>query len=369
MQPAASPNVPSMIPRAAPRAHFPQHATPRLSVVVVNYRQWRQTARLTRQLLNSRCGSTGAAEVVIVDNGSPMHPVRRRLRRARGVSLRRWGRNHGFARGVNEGCRISRGQWFLLLNPDVTVEPEFLDMAFQYACRVQAEDPRAGVIGFQVRDWNGHLQPSAGRYPTLANTLLGLLKKRSVRRCQPMPGSRRRQVPWVSGCCLLIRRDCFDQLGGFDREYFLYYEDVDFCRRARCAGWSVRYEPALQVTHHHPLHSRRVTPRLRLLTRHALLTYARKHWPKRHFQALSLLVWTEAVARRRWEQAHGRYASSAVFCRLRRIAADSLWGRFEKARCRLLRVLGARGCKVRRTEGRARPQLASRPGPACDDPS
>src|SRR5438309_10053960 len=129
-------------------AASPLPANPVLSVVIVNYRQWRNTARLTRQLLDSAAGRCGAAEIVIVDNHSPANRLRGKLRRTDGVSVRRFGRNRGFARGVNEGCRLSRGSWFLLLNPDVTVPPGFLDGALAYARRLTADDPRTGVIGF-----------------------------------------------------------------------------------------------------------------------------------------------------------------------------------------------------------------------------
>ena len=67
-------------------------------------------------------------------------------------------------------------------------------------------------------------------------------------------------MPWVTGCCLLVRRDCWHDLGGFDEDFFLYYEDADLCRRARGRGWSVWYEPGLRVTHFHPLHVRAVPP-------------------------------------------------------------------------------------------------------------
>src|SRR5258708_1320668 len=150
----------------------PQVGMPFLSVVIVNYRQWRNTARLSRQLRNSSAGQSGDAEIVIVDNRSPAHPLRRKLRRTEGVSVRRFGRNHGFARGVNEGCRLSRGEWFLLLNPDVTVPPGFLDAALAYARRLASDDPKAGVVGFRVRDPSGARQPSAGAYPPFIGTLL-----------------------------------------------------------------------------------------------------------------------------------------------------------------------------------------------------
>src|SRR5438093_13637590 len=82
---------------------------PALSVVIVNYHQWGETANLVRQLAKARCISTGKAEVVVVDNHSPINPIFRWLRRRREVSLRRYRTNRGFARGVNEACRLSRG--------------------------------------------------------------------------------------------------------------------------------------------------------------------------------------------------------------------------------------------------------------------
>src|SRR4051794_37149651 len=87
--------------------------TPRLSVVVVNYHHWDETAALVRQLRASPALRRGDAEVIVVDNNSPQHRYQRRLRRLSGVSLRRWRRNRGFARAVNEGCRLARGDWLL----------------------------------------------------------------------------------------------------------------------------------------------------------------------------------------------------------------------------------------------------------------
>src|SRR5262245_37918412 len=88
---------------------------PLLSIVIVNFRQWSNTERLVRQLLESPLIRRGQVEVVVVDNDSPWHPARPRLRRLAGVSLRCLARNRGFGRGVNEGARLSRGDWILLL--------------------------------------------------------------------------------------------------------------------------------------------------------------------------------------------------------------------------------------------------------------
>src|SRR5205085_6705937 len=120
---------------------------PVLSVVIVNYRQWEDTAGLVKQLAASACVRRGTAEIIVVDNHSQPHPLMARLRRAPGVSLRRWGRNQGFARAVNEGCRLSRGRWFLLLNPDMTVAETFLDEVLAQAERLSTDDPKTGIIG------------------------------------------------------------------------------------------------------------------------------------------------------------------------------------------------------------------------------
>src|SRR5262249_2194948 len=81
---------------------------------------------------------------------------------------------------------------------------------------------------------------------------------------------------------------------------FLYYEDVDLCRRAWERGWSVWYEPALRVVHHQPLHARSVSPLLRLATRHALLTYSPRHWPDWQLPLLSAGRPAQAGARPAW---------------------------------------------------------------------
>src|SRR5947209_7793158 len=168
--PVRSPVHPAPAPRQ-PRAPARAVVTPRLSVVLVNYRQWPDTGRLVRQLVATECVRRGDAEVVVVDNHSPGYRVVPRLRRSPGVSLRRWGRNRGFARAANEGCRLSRGGWLLLLNPDMTVPPGFLDRVVRLTASWSAVQPRAGILGFGLRHADGSPQRSAGPFPTLAGTL------------------------------------------------------------------------------------------------------------------------------------------------------------------------------------------------------
>ncbi len=315
---------------------------PELTVVVVNFCQWRNTARLARQLRRSLAVRSGQAELVIVDNHSPFHPVVRRLKRLSGVTVQRFSRNHGFARAVNRGCRIGaesegletteRPRWVLLLNPDVTVPDGFLDDVLGTMDQLVGSDPTAGVVGFRLLNRDGSGQASSGPFPTLSNTVAGLFRPRSRRKCRHHEGQARQPVAWVTGGCLLVRRDCFTDLGGLDESFFLYYEDVDFCRRAAEAGWSVWYDPGLEVTHHWPLHDRRIPAPLRLMTRHALLTYACRHWPRWQAGLLAGLVWAEAGLRQAWAAARGDRGSAHCHGELRRLVGDVRSGRTAAAR-------------------------------------
>lgn len=329
-----------------PRRTSPQlrvvAAVPRLSVVVVNYLCWQATATLVRQLRTMPALRHGAAEIVIVDNDSPWHALIPRLRRMPGVSLRRWRGNRGFARAVNEGVRLGRGEWLLLLNPDMSLEPGFLDKALARAEELNAADPRTGILGFGLRNADGSWQRSAGPFPTLASLLARLLLPRPWRKYYLRSLAECRPVDWVTGCCLLVRRSCWDDLGGLDDAFFLYYEDVDLCRRARERGWTVWHEPALSATHHHPLHARRVPAPLRLVTRHALLTYARKHWPRWQTRLLAGIIAIETWWRQRQAWRRGDTLRAGVFDSLGHIVGDLTRGRIASAGRQLLSVVRRR---------------------------
>ena len=322
--------LPSAVALQAPvRARV---GTPRLSVIIVNYRQWDKTHELVRVLMTAACVQRGDAEIVIVDNHSPPHPIARRLRRLPNVSVRRWQRNRGFARAVNEGCRLSRGDWFLLLNPDTTPADGFLDGALALLDRIE---PNAGVVGFNLRNSDGSRQLSAGSFPTLLSTLARLVLPRSRRKYHMLRTDKRCQVAWVTGCCLLLRGDCLRDLGGLDEEFFLYYEDVDLCLRARNRGWSVWYEPSLAVIHHAPLHQRAVPAALRLVTRHSLMTFARKHWPFWQFRLMTRIVQAEASVRRLAAWWHGDDQQASVFTALGDMCRDVRAGEQARAQERI----------------------------------
>jgi GT2 family glycosyltransferase len=287
-------------------------------------------------LRESHVLTEGLAEIVIVDNHSPPHRLVPRLRRARGVSVRRWKNNRGFARAVNEGCRLSRSDWFLLLNPDTTVPPGFLD---QVMARIGQLDSNAGIVGFRLLDDDGGWQLSTGRFPGFAGTLARLVLPRRSRKYTAPTIAGPSEVDWVTGCCLLVRRECLHDLGGLDPDFFLYYEDVDLCRRARQAGWSVWFDPSSSIVHHRPLHSRPVSPHLRLITRHALLTYALKHWPGWQVPLLGSLIRLEANARRMLAWCKGDTQAASLFAEMDQLVVELVAGKSAEAQARLRRIV------------------------------
>lgn len=186
------------------------------------------------------------------------------------------------------------GDWFLLLNPDTTPADDFLD---DVADRLNRLDDKAGIVGFHLRNSDGTRQLSTGPYPTLVSTLARMVLPRSRRKYEKISSDTATPVAWVTGCCLLIRQKCLRDLGGLDESFFLYYEDVDLCRRAVERGWSVWFDPEPMIVHHHPLHHRVVPPVLRMVTRHSLMVYAKKHWPSWQFRMLTRIVQAEACLR------------------------------------------------------------------------
>lgn len=306
-----------------------------LSVIIVNFQRTSDTINLVEQLDRSDSLRTANAEIVLVDNDVDSQPLRTWARNRPDIAIHSFGRNRGFARAVNQGCAISHGEWLLMLNPDIGVSDEFLDRVIEIAESRAVADPNTGVIGFGLDNADGSSQPSAGWFPTLTNVLMGSIRCRAARRCR-LRTTCAKEVPWVTGCCFLVRRACWQELGGFDEDYFLYYEDVDLCRRARNVGWTVWHEPSIRVKHYHPLHSRTVEPALRLITRHALLTYAAKHWRALPYHILARLIRTEARYRKMVARLRRETESIEHYGRLDRLCRDLVDGRSVRARHQLI---------------------------------
>lgn len=218
-------------------------------------------------------------ELVIVDNGSiepETFALFDRLRGRDNVTILRRDEPFNFARLVNEGVRASRGEVIALLNNDVeTDDPDWLAPLVALAI-----DPRVGVAGVKLLHEDGSVQHAG-----IALGIRGLTAHAGAGRRADDPGpydmmTTTRRVSAVTGACLLTRRDVFDKLGGFDENFVVEFNDVDYCLRAGAAGYAVvsAAEPALlhkegSTRQQRPLRTQEVLDRTLFVTRwgHALV--------------------------------------------------------------------------------------------------
>lgn len=223
-----------------------------LSILIVTYNSRPLIDGLLTALARQIEGLS--AEVLLVDNASHDGTADLVSERHRWVRLVRSRKNLGFAAANNLAAGRSRGRVLLLLNPDAL--PARGCVARGLA--LMNADPGVGLAGARLLAEDGGTQPSARMFPTLlqeAIVLSGLAARypRSrwfgrLDRTWADP-ARAAPVDWVPGAFALVRRDLFDRLGGFDERFFLYYEEVDLCRRIRAAGYRVQYWPELRVHH------------------------------------------------------------------------------------------------------------------------
>jgi N-acetylglucosaminyl-diphospho-decaprenol L-rhamnosyltransferase len=190
-------------------------------------------------------------EVVVVDNASrdASAEVARRL----GVKVLENPANLGLSRAVDIGAAATAARWLLLVNPDTRLAPGSLARLVETA----AADPTIGCVGPHLRNSDGSEYPTGRRFPSIlvgaVHAALGTVwpGNPATRRYHLTDLDRSRPVPvdWVSGACMLLRREAYEAVGRFDAGYFLYFEEMDFCLRLARAGWRVVYDPGAEVIH------------------------------------------------------------------------------------------------------------------------
>jgi GT2 family glycosyltransferase len=290
--------------------------TPRLTILIVNHAGWPDVVALVDSLAQSASFDEGACEIVVVDNATP-GPIPRSIvdRTHPGFRLIVREINGGFAAGVNTGWRASRGEWLLVLNPDIVASADLIEGVLErvdgYA--VRKGRPAPGIVGFALRNEDGSHQPSVGVFPSLTRCVREQFIPRSRRKYRPARRVRAGSVSWVTGACVLLNSEMMLDLGGMDEDFFLYHEEVALCRRARWMGWDVEYDPTLAVVHAKPLQNRPITPQMRVILRHSKLLYFRKYLPRGQFDALAAIVAAESKVRGFWARRGGNEAEARAW--------------------------------------------------------
>lgn len=221
-------------------------------------------------------------EVIIVDNastdGSPVM-VRQRFPTAKLIVNES---NLGFTKANNIGIAHSSGRYILLLNPDTEILGDALAIMVNY----MDHHPEVGALGPKLLFPDGSVQSSRRRFPTLATAFLESTvvqqwfpRNRVLARyyIQDRSDDEEQEVDWVIGACLLIRRQAWEQVGPLDEGFFMYSEELDWCRRLKAAGWRVVYTPWAKVVHHEGQSSSQVVPARHIYFQSSKVRYFRKH--------------------------------------------------------------------------------------------
>lgn len=193
-------------------------------------------------------------EVIVSDNGSTDGSIEFIRQNYPQVRLIENGINLRFAKGNNVGFKESKGEYILILNPDTIIHDGALDEIVAFADK----HPEAGAVGCKVLDPDGSYQGCNRPLPTMRTEWMLALHLGGLSFLSEFfnpgeyvgwKGTEERTVGWMAGCFILMKADLLKKLGGFDEQFFYYYEDTDLCRRVWDAGYTVLYTPTVAITH------------------------------------------------------------------------------------------------------------------------
>ncbi len=224
----------------------------KLSICVVNYHHEEALQKLLGSIVDFPPGCM--YEVIVMDNGSADHGLlKQQLEKFGGqVRLVKSPVNQGFAKASNRAVKLAKGDMVLLCNPDI----EVLDGSLRQLLKFADEQGDFGLIGSRLLNPDGSVQASARRFPKLidlmANRLSfvpGFSKRSKSYLLKSEKFTKPTQVDWMVGAVMLMRKERFQEIGGFDERFFIFFEDTDLCRRLSEAGHEVWYHPQSQMLH------------------------------------------------------------------------------------------------------------------------
>ena len=278
-----------------------------LAILIISY----NTRELLRNCLNSLYQKTEGIrfEVMVVDNSSSDNSagIRKEFPQVKLIENRE---NLGFARANNQAIKRSRARYFLLFNPDTSLKASSPHKMIKF----MDNHPEVGIMGCKILNTDESIQPSNSSFPNLFTEFLRAFQ---VKKLIPGVGARERigekwsgmlgatlreyfrvywdserirEVDWVSGACLLIRRDAIEEVGLLDEDFFMYYEDADWCYRMRKKGWKTYYFPFFEVTHCIGESDSRFSSRTFIERQRSMYHYFKKHKGKKAVFLLRLFI-------------------------------------------------------------------------------
>lgn len=271
-----------------------------LSVIIVNY----NTRKLTLDCVASVVKNTKGInyEIIVVDNASS-----EKFPKSKEYKLIASSVNLGFTGGNNLGMKDAKGRYILLLNSDTIIHDNVLSEMVAW----MDNNPKAGIASCALKNSDGSLQATGGYFPTLLRVFSWMTiqdfpfvdnfikpfhpgKEKSYAK-NTMFYSKERELDWLTGAFMLIRREVIDKVGYLDEDYFMYTEDTDYCFRAKSKGWKIYYLPNWSITHLGGASSTKEYP---LLSEYKnIKLFYQKHYPAWQYPILRSLLKLGALGR------------------------------------------------------------------------
>lgn len=269
-----------------------------LSIIIVN---WNVAALLAACLDSIFTHAPAPIEVIVVDSDSSDGSVAMLRERYPQVKLLAQSENVGFTRGNNIGFQAAAGRYLLMLNPDTEIIGSALSTMIAY----MDAHPDVGILGPKTYNTDGSVQSTRRRFPTVTlaffeSTWLQNFAPRSLTDhyyVADQPDDGVFDVDWVQGSALMARREFYAQTGGLDERYTMYSEELDWCKRAKNAGWRVIYLGSAEIIHHGGKSTDQASARKHIHFEESKLRYFRKH----HGRAAAYSLWMFLIFNYVWQ--------------------------------------------------------------------
>lgn len=263
-----------------------------LSIITLNYKKADLTLSCIASLYTQfpKELADGTVEIIVVDNASQdgsvakLHTAKKKYQHLHIVESPV---NGGFGKGNNLGVRRAKGEFLLFLNNDTLVQ----DRGILAMAHYLQDHKEISILGGQLRNEDGTVQPSTGTFYTPFNTLLLLLGMQRFGLVDKSPKTIA-SVDWVKGGLFMIRKKSFDRLSGFDENIFMYGEDMELCYRARKKGLRIAFYPDVKVLHKEHGSTNRTFAIVQIYE--GLLYFYRKHRSQNEYAFVKLLLQTKA---------------------------------------------------------------------------
>lgn len=267
----------------------------KLSIVTLNFKKKDLTIACLASLYSHYKDQfeKGEMETIVVDNYSEddsVKVVRNAIKKYsyHHVELIANSENAGFGKGCNLGASHAKGKYVLFLNNDTQVQNKgFLDMV-----EFLDHHPEIGILGGRMKNEDGTSQASAGKFYTFFNAILMILGMQRLGFLYSSPNEIKK-VDWVSGGCMMVKKEMFEKIGGFDKEIFMYFEDVELSYRAKKKGFLTYYFPGSETLHIGQGSSNRSFAVINIYK--GLMFFYKKHMPQWQTNMIKLFLVVKAL--------------------------------------------------------------------------